>query len=143
MSDTPEVHRGDCLCGAVRYEITGPLRPVVACHCEQCRKTSGHYVSATAAARKDMILHGEAALRWYSSSETARRGFCVECGSNLFFDRDGRNTVAIMAGSLDKPTGLRTVGQIFTEEAGDYYELPQGVPLRDGQDRGSFDRSDL
>ena len=39
--------RGGCLCGAVTYELAGELRPVVACHCNQCRKTSGHYVAAT------------------------------------------------------------------------------------------------
>ncbi len=39
---------GGCLCGAVRYELQGRLRAVVACHCGQCRRTSGHYVAATA-----------------------------------------------------------------------------------------------
>jgi hypothetical protein len=34
---------GGCLCGAVRYEVRGPLRPVVYCHCTQCRRTSGHF----------------------------------------------------------------------------------------------------
>ncbi len=40
-------HTGSCLCGAVTYEVRGDLRPSVACHCSQCRKTSGHYWSAT------------------------------------------------------------------------------------------------
>jgi len=44
--------RGRCLCGAVRYELRGPLRPVVACHCNMCRRTSGHFAAATAARRK-------------------------------------------------------------------------------------------
>ncbi|MGO1081292.1 GFA family protein [Inquilinus sp. CA228] len=39
---------GGCLCGAVRYRVTGPLRPVVACHCSQCRRTSGHVAAFTA-----------------------------------------------------------------------------------------------
>ena len=37
----------DCLCGVVRYEVRGPLRPVIACHCTQCRRTSGPFVAAT------------------------------------------------------------------------------------------------
>ncbi len=41
---------GSCLCGAVAFEIRGELRPVIACHCIQCRKQTGNYMSATAAA---------------------------------------------------------------------------------------------
>ena len=40
---------GGCLCGAVRYRVAGPLRDVVACHCAQCRRSSGHFAAATAA----------------------------------------------------------------------------------------------
>jgi hypothetical protein len=40
---------GGCLCEGVRYTLTGDLRPIIACHCQQCQKTSGHYVAATAA----------------------------------------------------------------------------------------------
>ena len=39
-----------CLCKGVHYEVHGPLRPVVFCHCEMCRRTSGHFVAATACA---------------------------------------------------------------------------------------------
>jgi hypothetical protein len=30
----------------------------------------------------------------------------------------------VAAGTLDPPTGLRTVAQIFVADRGDYYELP-------------------
>lgn len=33
---------GSCLCTAVQYEVSGPLRSVLYCHCEQCRRASGH-----------------------------------------------------------------------------------------------------
>ena len=45
---------GGCLCGAVRYRVAGPLRDVVACHCGQCRRSSGHHAAATAARRGDL-----------------------------------------------------------------------------------------
>ena len=32
---------GSCLCGGVRYEITGPFRRAGHCHCSRCRKHSG------------------------------------------------------------------------------------------------------
>ena len=41
--------RGSCECGEVTFSVTGPLSPTFACHCSQCRKTSGHYWAATVA----------------------------------------------------------------------------------------------
>ncbi|MDQ7071565.1 MAG: hypothetical protein Q9M48_12655 [Rhodobacterales bacterium] len=39
--------QGGCNCGRVTYRVRGPLRPVIACHCSQCRKASGYFVAAT------------------------------------------------------------------------------------------------
>jgi hypothetical protein len=114
--------RGSCLCGNITYQISGPLRPVVACHCTQCRKTSGHYVAATQAHRNDIVINGDPT--WYRSSETAERGFCPTCGSNLFWRRHGAEHISIHAGGLDGPTGLRMESQLYCEDAGDYYTVP-------------------
>lgn len=119
------MHEGGCLCGAVRYRVTAPMRPVIACHCEQCRKTSGHHVAATSAPREAVEIAGE--LRWYSSSDSAKRGFCPICGSNLFWDGPGAN-LSIFAGTLDTPTGLKLAGHIFIGDKGDYYEITDGLP---------------
>ena len=118
---------GSCLCGAVKYEVHGPLRPVIACHCEQCRKQTGTYMSATAAADGDLKVIEDRGLKWYRSSDTARRGFCGECGSVLFWKGDGRNYTAIAAGSIYGPTGAPLEGHIFCESAGDYYVIAGGA----------------
>ena len=117
---------GSCLCGAVKYEVHGPLRAVVACHCEQCRKQTGTYMSATSAKDSDLKLIEDRGLKWYRSSDSAARGFCAECGSVLFWKGDGRDYTAITAGSLDGPSGLSLEGHIFCESAGDYYEIAGG-----------------
>lgn len=122
---------GGCLCGAVKYVISGPMRPVVACHCLQCRKTSGHYVSATSADRGDISISGD--VTWYQSSETAQRGFCGICGSNLFWDGASSN-LSVFAGTLDGKTGLETIGHIFCADKGDYYELSDDLPKANGSD---------
>lgn len=119
------VNTGSCLCGGVKYEIQGPLRPVVYCHCEQCRKTSGHHVAATSAPRDMVKISGE--VRWYRSSETARRGFCPTCGGNLFWDGPGEN-LSIMAGTLDDTRGLSVVGHIFVADKAAYVEICDGLP---------------
>ena len=40
---------GGCLCGAVKYRLTGPLGDIVHCHCETCRKTHSSAFSSVAA----------------------------------------------------------------------------------------------
>jgi hypothetical protein len=117
---------GSCLCGAVKYEVHGPLRPVIACHCLQCRKQTGTYMSATAANDGDLHIVNGTSLKWYRSSATAQRGFCGECGSVLFWKGDGRDYTSISAGSIDGPTGLELEGHIQCETAGDYYVIAGG-----------------
>ena len=119
---------GGCLCGALRYRVRGPLRPVVACHCTQCRRASGHYTASTACRHADLVIEDEATLTWYESSPGVERGFCGRCGSSLFWRSGGADTTAIFAGSLDRPSGLKLVQHIFTEDAGDYYEITDGLP---------------
>ena len=117
---------GSCLCGAVAFTITGPLRPVIACHCIQCRKQTGTYMSATACADEDLSFTEQRGLKWYRSSGEAQRGFCQDCGSVLFWKRDGSNKISLTAGSIDGPTGAPLEGHIFCESAGDYYEIAGG-----------------
>ena len=123
---------GCCLCGAVRYEVRGPLRDVLLCHCRECRRWSGHVFAATAARRDDLILIESGGLRWVAGPESeseARRGFCGECGSSLFWDAPARDTISIAAGTLAEPTGLRLLGHVYVSHAGDYYDLPpDGLP---------------
>jgi hypothetical protein len=123
---------GQCLCGAVSYEVLGPMRDVLVCHCVECRRWHGHACASTAVAREHLRVHGGGCLRWVQSpqsDERARRGFCAKCGSSLFWDAPGRQTISIAAGTLDQPTGLRIAGHWYVSQAGDYYDPPaEGVP---------------
>jgi hypothetical protein len=99
---------------------------VIACHCHQCRKQTGTYMSSTATKDEHFRLTEARGLKWYRSSETARRGFCQECGSALFWKGDGRNCIAIAAGSIDGELGVPLEGHIFCDSAGDYYVITGG-----------------
>lgn len=124
--------RGSCLCGAVVYEVRGPLRDVFVCHCVECRRWHGHVSASTAAEREHLVLLESRGLRWIDSPHSdarARRGFCGECGSSLFWDPPARSTVSIAAGTLDDPEGLRVAAHWFVSQAGTYYDIPDdGVP---------------
>lgn len=127
--------QGSCLCGSVRFEVHGPLRDSVACHCSQCRKTSGHYWSATQCRREDLHWVQDEGLTWYRSSSGARRGFCRHCGSSLFWQVDGAEHLSIGTGTLDTPTGLRTLGHIHVKDKSDYVDIAPGSPQwRTGRD---------
>jgi hypothetical protein len=123
---------GGCLCGAVRYRVQGALRDPVACHCAQCRRTSGHHVAAASAVSSDVRVDGGPV--WYESSPGVRRGFCGVCGSNLFWERVDSGRMSIFAGSLDAPTGLSLRGHIFVGDKGDYYTIADGAPQALGDD---------
>jgi hypothetical protein len=127
-----KVIQGGCACGGVRYEVRGALRPIIACHCVQCRRSSGHFVAATACRRSVFALLKSDTLKWFVAVPGFRRGFCSECGSSLFFEEAGGERVSIAAGSLDEPQGLSIAAHIFVAEAGDYYEIDPRVPASPG-----------
>lgn len=130
MNAQSSIAHGRCLCGAVEYEIQGPLRPVIYCHCKMCRRSTGHFFAATACDRGALHLKSQEGLRWYQSSPSARRGFCERCGSQLFWDSKDASYVSILAGSLDSPTGLTGQEHIFVADAGDYYTIDDGLPQK-------------
>ena len=119
--------RGACLCGAVAFEAEPPLRPVIVCHCRECRAWSGHVWAAASVPHDRFRLTRSEGLRWVRASPAARRGFCGTCGASLFWQPEGEARISIGAGALDGPTGLAIAGHIFTHEAGDY-DAPEGPP---------------
>jgi hypothetical protein len=129
---SPPRATGRCLCGAVTYEVRGPLRDVFLCHCDECRRWSGYVGAFTSTLTEHLVLRNAGALRWIDSPASdrhARRAFCMECGSSLFWQPAPGRRTNIAAGTLDRPTGLRIAGHWYTRHAGDYDELPaDGLP---------------
>lgn len=124
------MHQGSCLCGAVRFDVTGALHPPVACHCSQCRKQSGHFWVSTEVPRAALTIHGADRLTWFRSSEKVQRGFCATCGSFLFWDPIGEDSIAVAMGAFDAPTDTRMARHIFVADKGDYYDIADELPQR-------------
>lgn len=106
---------GRCLCGAIRFTVTGPVEPPMACHCRECQRQSGNYWVAITAPRAAVEISGEPA--WISIGPRARRGFCPRCGGFLFWEPAEADTIDIAFGNLDDPAGLHLAGHIWCEEA--------------------------
>jgi hypothetical protein len=120
--------RGSCLCGAVRFVVTGDLHGPDACHCTQCRKSSGHYFVSTDVPRAALTVEGADNVTWYASSPKVRRGFCRTCGATLFWDPIHRDWTGIAMGAFDDPTGVRIALHVYVAEKGDYYDISDGAP---------------
>jgi hypothetical protein len=120
---------GRCLCGAVRYEVRGRLRHILVCHCVECRRWSGRAWAATAAEATGLTITGDVVWRPSPESEYhAKRGTCGACGASLFWWADQGERIAIGAGSLDDPNGLRVVAHIWVEQGSDWERPAEGVP---------------
>lgn len=125
-----EHHEGGCLCGGVRYRVTGPLRDITTCHCGECRRTHGGAAPYTACPDDQLELLVDVGLAWIESPHSttnAVRGFCANCGSSLFWKAPDRDYTAIAAGSVDEPSGLHSIDHIWWDARADW-EVPDGLP---------------
>lgn len=123
--------QGSCLCGGIRYEVRGPLGPIVCCHCAQCRKAQGSAFCATSvvAAAEFRLLAGAELLQGYASSPGKQRVFCRVCGSPLFSKRDSLpGVLRLRIGTLDTPIGQRVDHHNFTASKAEWYEICDGAP---------------
>ena len=122
---------GSCLCGGVRYEITGPLTGALHCHCSMCRKAHGATFRSRARVRAADFrwVRGEELLAWYESSPGTHRGFCRVCGSKLLsrFDR-GPSAYGLPLGALDGDPGVRPALHVFVAHKAPWFEIADGLP---------------
>lgn len=139
MNPDQTKHAGGCLCGAVRYEVHGPLRDVIDCHCTMCQRLHGAFGAHSKAKKEHIKIVEDRGLVWYATSDRARRGFCRVCGSHLFWEPVAQDATGILAGTLDSPTGLKTMGHIFMGEKPDFYDLSDTLPKFEASSDGALE----
>ena len=123
--------RGSCLCGAIRYEITGPLSAAIYCHCTQCRKATGSSFATNAAvdAKDFRFVAGEELLSHFESSPGQFRKFCSGCGSPLVKTYANRpEVVRLRLGTLDDDPGIGGRGPDLRRVEGTLGEDPGTDP---------------
>lgn len=108
---------GSCLCGAVRYEVTGDPQRFYHCHCARCRKSSGtgHATNLMLTQARLVFPAGESLLKRYKVPEAERfaRQFCSECGSAVPRVVPEIGAVVVPAGSLDSAAPIQPQARIF------------------------------
>jgi hypothetical protein len=92
-------------------------------------------MAATRASLDDLTIESEETLRWWNSTDEMQYGFCSECGGTVFWrSSEQPDSMAITAGTLDKPTGLRTTKAYFAQYASDYHPIDNTLETPDWPD---------
>ena len=125
---------GQCLCGGVRYQITGQLGPIIHCHCSQCRKASGASFTTNAgvAAHDFRFMTGKELIGEFESSPGQFRCFCTRCGSPLIKRNIAKpEEVRLRLGTLDSDPGAKPTAHIFVSSKAAWVDLADGLPQRE------------
>jgi hypothetical protein len=128
------VHRGSCLCGAIRYEIDTELGEFGYCHCRSCQKASGtaHAANAPVDRTHFKLLVGDAALKEFESSPGKFRCFCGECGSPIYAYLEATpNVLRIRLGSLDTEFAKKPRAHSWVSERAPWAPITDDVPQFD------------
>lgn len=124
--------RGSCLCGKVKYEISGQPGAIVHCHCQTCRKAHGAAFSSVSAVQDtDFHLLGDAMLKSFESSPGKHRFFCFECGTQIYAKRDNTQHIILRLGSLDDDPQVAEEKHIWVSQQASWYAIQNNLPEHD------------
>jgi hypothetical protein len=121
------MQQGGCLCGAVRFELTGAAVRSGICHCRTCRKVASAPAMAFAIFPVEAlnVLRGE--LKVFQSSPGVLRSFCGKCGSPLIYRSDEQpGQISVMTGSLDQPQSIVPTYHLWTSQKIDWFDIADG-----------------
>jgi hypothetical protein len=132
MSDV--TMNGGCLCGAVRYQVSGEAQRFYHCHCRRCRKATGTgHASNLLVTPLESIqwIEGESLLRRYKVPEAERffNCFCSRCGSPMPRVVPELDGVLIPAGSLDDEPPLHPQARIFWDSRAEWSCSGDDMPV--------------
>jgi hypothetical protein len=123
--------RGSCLCGGVRYEITGKLTGTRNCHCSMCRKAHGAAFRTRASVQSAdfRLVSGDDLLTFFESSPGNHRGFCRVCGSPIVTKFDAYpSVVGLPLGALDDDPGVRPKLHVHVASKAPWFTITDDLP---------------
>lgn len=122
---------GHCLCGAVKITAKSDNHDVGACHCDMCRRWAGGPLMAISCGT-DVVIEGEDNIGIYDSSPWADRGFCKQCGSNLFYRVKENGHMEVLAGLFDETDDMVFQNQVFIDEKPAFYSFAEKTETMTG-----------
>ena len=122
---------GGCLCGGVRFRITGKLGPAGHCHCKMCQRASGSAFASNAPVRTRYfeLEAGTELVSEYESSPGKFRAFCRRCGSPVYSRRDAEPEIRrIRLGTLDADPGRRPLAHVWVGDKAPWHTIADDLP---------------
>jgi hypothetical protein len=119
---------GGCLCGAVRYRLTGAPLGAYNCHCKDCQRTSGGTHTMSMPIARDRVEHLSGELAHFDktadSGRTVRMIGCAKCGTRLWNEPLASPQMLVLKpGTLDDASWAVPVGNIWTDSALPWAEI--------------------
>jgi hypothetical protein len=132
----PPALTGNCLCGAVRFEIDEMPASATYCHCTRCQRRTGTAASAQAGIPESgvRLISGEDHVRWWQPPDGFAKGFCPTCGSHLFSRKpDETKPFAVRLGVLNEKHPIRPRRRTHVATAAHWEPIPDdGLPRFEG-----------
>ena len=120
---------GRCLCRAITFEVTGPPRLVVYCHCESCRRSTSSPTTAFLIVRKTDFAFTKGQPTVFPSSPGVQRSFCGRCGSPLAYESEERpQHIDLYVCSLDDPGATPPQSHVHVQEQLPWFEIRDDKP---------------
>ena len=124
-------YHGGCLCGKVRFEITGGIHDIIYCHCSQCRKAQGSAFATNGNVATDRFnfISGENELTGYESTPGQIKYFCKYCGSPIISkNKSSPNKVRVRLGTIESDIIERPAAHIFVTSKANWEEIEGDLP---------------
>jgi hypothetical protein len=132
----PEALSGGCMCGAVRYKISGAPIASGLCHCNRCQPQSGSAFSTIIIIKRSTItIEGPTAVfeDTGSSGLYVGRRYCPRCGSPLTTESDATpDMMFVKAGGLDSNDWFQPVMELFVSRRRPWVAPAPGAQQFDG-----------
>ena len=122
---------GGCLCGRVRFEITGGIQDIVYCHCSQCRKVQGSAfaTNGNVDVKGFKFIQGEDELTGYESTRGQTKYFCKTCGSPIISKATSKpDKVRVRLGTIESDIHERPLGHIFVASKANWEDICGDLP---------------
>jgi hypothetical protein len=133
--------KASCLCGGVKFEVSGKPGPIGQCHCSKCRKVSGTDGNAVFHTQLENLswIRGRNLIKEYTvpGSNDWKSIFCGTCGSPLPHCDESNGICYIPAGLLDDDPGHRGyIGHIYVGSKAPWVKITDGT-VQFSEDVGS------
>ena len=133
------MYEGGCLCGKIRFTITGPINNIVHCHCSRCRKSQGSSFATNGVVNTSdfTLVSGDELLTAYETTPGQKKYFCKVCGSPIMSKSEQQpDQVRIRIGTIESDITERPSAHIFSSSKANWEEILGELPQYEAYEPG-------